>query len=143
MDTIIYRIEDCNGVGFGTKLSGVHCALRGELSVWSAVLGNGCSYDLDANIHPSPDNDELLMYSLGSQDISLYLFGFSSAKQMREWMYRDKWLVALERYGMLVTKYVVSSEHVILGEKQCMFLADKVTYKYSESISEYFGFKGE
>lgn len=140
MDMIIYRIEDVNGIGFGTKLSNVYCPLRGELSVWSVVLGNGCSYDLDANIHPCPDDDDILKNILVGQDISEYSFGFSSAKQMRNWMYKDKWLIALEKHGMFISKYIVDSQYVILGEKQCMFLIDKISYKHQEIISDYFGF---
>jgi hypothetical protein len=139
MDMLIYRIENGNGVGFGTKLSGVHCDFRGELSVWSVVLGNGCSYDLDANIHPGPNDDDSLIKNLNDRDITKYSFAFASAKQMREWLYRDKWLVALEKYGMVVSTYIIDSQHVILGDKQCLYLPDKVSYKTEESISEYFG----
>lgn len=139
MNIVIHRIEDENGVGFGTKLSNIHSEFFGELTVWSAVLGKGCSYDLDAKVHPCPDDDVGLMKSLNGQDISKFLFAFSSAKQMREWLYRDKWLVSLEKYGMLVSSYVIDSEHVILGDKQCLYLPDKVTYKIQETISDYFG----
>lgn len=139
MDIVIYRVEDSNGVGFCTKLSGVHSEFFGELTVWSDVLGNGCSYDLDAKIHPGPNDDDSLMKNLNGRDIALYSFAFSSAKQMRDWLYRDKWLLSLEKYGMMVSTYVIDDEHVILGDKQCLYLPDKVSYKTEENISDYFG----
>lgn len=139
MDIIIYRVEDENGVGFGTKLSGEKSDFFGDLTVWSVVLGNGCSYDLDANLHPAPDNDEILMKNLKERDITEYTFAFSSAQQMRNWLYRDKWLISLEKFGMVINKCIIDSDYVILGEKQCIYLKDKVTYKAEEKITEYFG----
>lgn len=35
---IVYRVEDKNGIGFGTKISATHYQLRGDLTVWSIVF---------------------------------------------------------------------------------------------------------
>lgn len=139
MDIVIYRIEDSNGVGFCTKLSGIHNEFLGELTVWSAVLGKGCTYNFDANIHPCPDHDDSLLKNLNGRDIEPYSFAFSSAKQMRDWLCRDKWLTSLEKHGMMVSTYVIDDEYLVLGDKQCLYLSDKVSYKTEETISDYFG----
>ena len=137
---IVWRVEDEEGVGMHRKLVADYD--EDELIIPSAfnmaTHFDWCAYDTDLRAHTPPDEDEQLMAALGARPIDGFLFGFSSAKQMRDWLYKDAWILRLDAFGMRVAKYWLEPEEVVVGSTQVLIPVGKKALQ-THGIAEYFG----
>lgn len=126
MKTTVYRIED----------SLTKCGMYGSGGCREADFG------YEHNHHPAPEEDTLLASRLEaatgesawSFSYGAYHFGFASLDQLRNWIYRDKWLLALHESGHVLA--IIESEEVFAGYTQVVFKRPE-TYQ-TVSIKEFF-----
>lgn len=130
----IYRIEDKEGYGMYRS-------------------GRNLEYFFtsDRERHPQPHNDSLLCqeFSIYSNlyfnsdgvptEESEYYFGFGSIQQLRNWIYKDDWLVELHNIGFMISEYTCEDNNAHVGYTQAVFI-NEVEYK-QYSILEYFNLK--
>lgn len=111
---------------------------RDDRCVWVEVLGDTV---VDAQAHPIPQDDS----GLGRFAIDWLhanqpeaRFGFESLAQLRRWLYRDEWVVALSGAGCEVVEYETDGE-LFVGYTQAIFnirYATEVSRKPLASILE-------
>jgi len=141
----VWRIEDADGVGMHSKLVAAYDPDHNLMvpTAFNMAISDWCPFDDDVRAQVPPDDDERLQVELArtGQPLSEYLFGFASARQMREYLYRDSWILRLESFGMLVSIYWVESGAVV-GDHQVLIpkgLAPLDQYR----IGVYFGLSPE
>lgn len=54
-------------------------------------------------------------------------FGFKSIAQLRSWIYRRSWLLALDKAGYVCSVYRCTNENAIFGDTQAVFKKNKST----------------
>lgn len=99
----IYRVHDINCFNSGMYCSGTSRAMF--------KLQGAHPSPVDDGLFPSPDL------------IEDYLFGFADMVQLRNWIYKTKWLRRLHKEGYCVSEVI--SDHVISTSRQAAF------HKYS------------
>jgi hypothetical protein len=141
----VWRVEDADGVGMHSKLVAAYDPdydLRVP-TAFNMAISDWCPFDDDVRAQVPPDDDERLQVELArtGQPLSEYLFGFASARQMREYLYRDSWILRLESFGMFVSIYWVE-DGAVIGDHQVLLpkgLAPLDQYR----IGVYFGLSAE
>jgi hypothetical protein len=126
----VYRIETKDGQGmYG---SGGFRRAAGEAAY-------------DGSRHPGPGEDGKMRKVTEKRrdtyyfDYSPFHFGFISVEQLRNWIYKDEWLLSLHESGHVLA--IVRSEDVIEGFTQAIFVRPE---KYQKvSIKEYFNLKDQ
>ena len=124
----VYRIERHDGTGM------YRCANNSTVSALD-IMG------YDDMQHPMPDDDSLLakrrvIEGVSDIQLRLYRFGFDSVRQVRNWVYKDAWLIALHDSGFVISEYLCNDYDVIVGHTQAIFKNE--IEKESFSILEYF-----
>lgn len=122
----VYRIETRDGTGmYGS--GGIRMAAGEEAYSDSR--------------HPGPEDDGKLRKATKERgggkvyfDYSPFHFGFADIGQLRNWVYEDKWLVALHDSGHVLA--IIESEDVMIGHTQAIFIRPEEYQKVS--ILEYF-----
>lgn len=128
----IYRIEAITGEGMYRCRSAL------------VSFKDACDImPIDEAKHPTPRNDSLLIMNMeasgldtNSEDVYEYRFGFSSLEQLRNWIYRDSWLIGLHDIGLVITEYCCEDKDVLVGHTQAIFKGS--LYRKSYSIKKYF-----
>lgn len=122
----VYRIETKNGTG-----------MCGSGGIYNAAGSDAYS----PTRHPGPHEDDKLHEATRDRmngrmyfDYQPYHFGFASIDQLRNWVYKDEWLVSLHNDGHVLA--VIESEDVIAGYTQAVFIRPEEYQKVS--ILEYF-----
>ena len=123
----IFRIEDAK-TGIGMYHSGK-----------AQFFMNEGDYDN----HPAPSRDSLLVQNInvfkkrdGYASASDFKYGFDSIKQMRRWLYEDRWLKQLDTNGLKLAEIDVDESNLIVGHTQVMFRNEVSKRHYK--INEYF-----
>lgn len=137
----IFRIEDKAG-------QGMYRSDKFGSSQHNPMYGDG----YDDMKHPLPHNDSLLMSNMriwhaaqGNTEqsqkscpvVDAFNFGFASQEQLRNWIYKDEWLVKLDQKFFL-TLYAVPDEFVVVGHTQACFIREQVVNKRRYNITDYF-----
>lgn len=138
----LWRVEDRDGIGMHSKLVAPYDEeydLFCPSAFNQAILVDWCPFDDDLGAHPPPEDDFLLQQNLANSSASMedYLFSFSSAQQMRKYLYKDTWIKRLDEFGMQVSVYWVD-EGAILGEHQVL-IPKGIAPLERYPIGEYFG----
>ena len=123
----VYRIELPDGTGM------YRCGTNS--------VGAGDIFDFNEVQHSIPDDDSLLakrrvIEGVSDIQLRLYRFGFDSVRQVRNWVYKDAWLIALHDSGFVISEYLCNDYDVIVGHTQAIFKNE--IEKESFSILEYF-----
>ena len=51
--------------------------------------------------------------------------GFANTDQLRSWIYKDEWLVQMERRGFRLAVFDIDNDHVVVGNTQAIFQRDR------------------
>jgi hypothetical protein len=132
MLTTVYRIEDVDQGG----------VYRGSNRYYIPSQMD------DAERHPIPKDDSKLIESFGYNydtfedeyfrfDLIDYNFGFSSIDQLRNWFYKDEWLLKLSEY-FKVGVYTIDLNYVKMGHTQVCFRMNEAEEHVQHSIAEFF-----
>jgi hypothetical protein len=123
--SFVYRVETEEGVG----MYNIDCEASWQMQ--PAYTGNA---------HPGPFCDKPLYDAMKKAEYRMRettRFGFTSPKQLNEWIYRPCWKESLHAAGAGVSVYLASL--VFFGEKQCVFDISEECYherKYRISLME-------
>lgn len=141
----VWRVEDAHGVGMHSKIVADYDADYDLIvpTAFNLAITDWCPFDDDVQAQVPPDDDARLLRELTAtgRDISDYLFGFVSARQMRDYLYRDSWIQKLHSFGMYVSLYWVP-DGALVGDHQVLIpkgLAPVDQWK----IGVYFGVAAE
>lgn len=88
--------------------------------VWAEVVGREA---VDRQAHPIPQEDSgLTEAALGwwYNNPAAARFGFESMAQLRRWLYRDEWVLALSDAGCELVEYETNGE-LFVGYTQVIF----------------------
>lgn len=128
MRTTVYRIEH------GVHKSGLYDSCGGK-----GLYGVLCDLDEptygDDRRHPLPEDDSLLVLVLGDRKVrGVMHFGFGSVDQLRNWLYKDSWLLGLHDAGYVLA--IVEADEAFVGSTQAVFVRPE-SYP-TVSIKDYF-----
>lgn len=104
----IWRVEDEMGDGIHT-----HSDME---EITGARL-------MPMNSHPSPDFDKVLGYFEKDNPDDWY-FGFATLAQMRQWIRKKAWRVALKERGFVLNRYEMDNEDFSRSNFQAIFLKE-------------------
>lgn len=130
MKITVYRIEHAESTG------GMYVGGRGLYD----IAGSAGDDIYNNPRHPLPNEDSVLMASgiprnaWGIKDLQRLHFGFASVEQLRNWLYKDQWLVGLHDAGYVLA--IIETEEAYIGSTQAVFLRPDVYEKVS--IKDYF-----
>lgn len=138
----VWRVEDAHGVGLHTKLVAPYNEeydLIVPTAFNQAAYSDWHPFDNDLAAHPPPEDDTQLTAELARSGLGMadHFFGFKSARQMREYLYRDSWLMKLDEFDMFVSLYWVE-EGLLVGDNQVLMPKGLVPCE-SHRIGYYFG----
>ncbi len=127
----VYRIE-CATTG-----DGMHRTARTSIESCD-------SFCAEPRAHPLPTDDTKLHDQLVERELAntwclyddahVYSFGFADLGQLRNWLYKDEWLLWLHNNGFILA--ICESEDVMCGNTQAMFI--KANEYQKVSIKEFF-----
>lgn len=101
----IYRVETASGAGMYAG------------GVWNRATGGYNTVERQ----PNPYNDKILSDYIELGEHRNMHYGFKSKKQLKAWIFKKKWRMALAELGACVKVFEVPAEHVIIGDKQAIF----------------------
>lgn len=124
---IIYRLQDKYGDG-----------------IYTSNLPHDFTRDIQEcnGRHPTPYEDDLFYRGWSNcENRESYLFGFTSIEQLRNWFYRDDWLILASR-NFKLCEFAADPEFTIIGYTQAAFDGRKGVCVGEYNIIEYFNLKG-
>lgn len=121
----VYRIQDDAGIGFYRSY---YWRMDGKVTI----------------NHPTPDDDAKLCMvyeDIGRTDwltgkSPVVRYGFATLTQMRQWVYKEEWRIAMHKHGFKV--HVLDAEQAWAGDTQAMYMPHNVTTLEILSIKDAF-----
>ena len=119
----LWRVEDIHGVGLHSKLVADHDPEYDLITptAFNMAITDWCPFDDDMRAQVPPEDDEQLMRELArtGAELANHLFAFKSARQMRDYLYRDSWILKLHEFEMYVSVYWVEDGSLV-GDHQVL-----------------------
>lgn len=105
----VFRLELKDGTGI----------YRGVENIWNRVTKN---FE-DSSLHTHPTQDKILDFCDWID--TEYFFGFETIDDYKTWVFNPYWRMQLGKYGVLLSTYEVTKEHVRKGKGQLIFKKEK------------------
>lgn len=125
-DIEVYRVERVNGDGMYRPADpeDFECPFHDMIWRWRSAKSLDLAPSDFADIHVIPSKDPKINEVFDGPSMHLYYFGFSSAKQLNDWIFVPEWKEMLAERGFFVSTYSVRDlpRSVVFGDHQVIFM---------------------